>query len=477
RHPWSKQTMANLVDPADLELVREIRAEVKKGIDEGVEQVAKKGYADTECRAKVAKAEERLNEVTDKVIAGQQKQIDAQAKQIEEQSGKLKALGERISRPPGGGDEGLQVVKSLGQRFIEADAWKNAQFSGRFQIQTSFSKTRIVDLSRKAVTPIIEGGVTTITPPVGAYPIFPRRVGLISQQYVQPTMRQLVDVIPIDGTNGADYQVLEGDVKATSSVVYTDHTAVVRTIAHYVKVSRQMAADVNFIISTINQRLSQFVLLKEDAEILNGNNAAGHLWGIMPQATAATVYYPVAPAQPASDTALDQLNQAQTYIENQFYFPTAYVLNPTTWSRIEGLKTTYGQYLMPGVPYAEGTQRLWGLPVYTTPGMPANDYLCGAFPGTSALFDRESVNVEMAFQNEDDFIRNLITIRAEERIAFAVFVPKAYAKGPLNTALPTIMEETNGGLAKGGNKKGTFNSSRSTPPGMASCPVSVRCWW
>lgn len=453
--------IANL-DPADLELVREIRADLKKSIDENMEQYVKKGVVDPEARAKNAKIDERLVEITDKIIAGQQKQIDAQGKLVEEQGIRLKAFGERLSRPPGSGsEEGLQLVKSLGQRFTEADAFKNCQFSGKFQVQTSFTKTRIRDLSRKAVTPIIEGGATTITPPAGAYPIFPRRVGLVGQLYAPPVMRDLVDVIPIDGTNaieyvteawtnGADYQILEGDVKATSSVVYTDHTAVVRTIAHYVKVSRQMAADVNFIISTINQRLSQFVLLKEDIEILNGNNAAGHLWGIMPQATPATVYYNAVPAQPASDTALDQLHMAMTYIESQFYFPTAYVLNPVTWARLTGLKNSLGQYMMPGVPFSEGTQRLWGLPVYTTPAMPANDYLVGAFPGTSALFDRESVNVEMAFQNEDDFIRNLITIRAEERIAFAVFVPKAYAKGPLNTALPTI--EDNGGLARGGKK-------------------------
>jgi HK97 family phage major capsid protein len=419
------------LDPQDLELVRELRVEWRKSFEEGMEQYAKKGFVDAEARAKCEKTDAALITITDKVIADQQKQIESQGVQIKE-------LGARISRPPGGmGDLALPDMKTLGQRFIESDNFKNAQFSGKFQIQSGFTKTRII---RKAVTPIIEGGQTTITPPVGAYPIFPQRVGLIAQQYLKPTMRDLVDVIPLDGTNaveyvteawtsGAAYQILEGDVKGTSSVIYTEHTAVVRTIAHYVKVSRQMASDVNFIISTINNRLTLFVLIKEDAEILNGDNSAGHLWGIMPQATPATVYYP-GPA-PTTDNPLDQLNAATAYIENQFYFPTAFVLNPTTWYRIESLKTSFGSYLLPGSPIQDGPgQRLWGLPVYTTPVMSATDYLCGAFPGTSALFDRETVNVEMAFQNEDDFIRNLITIRAEERVAFAVFVPKAYAKGP-----------------------------------------------
>jgi HK97 family phage major capsid protein len=449
-------------DNDELELIRKLRFEWGKDLKAGITQAKEEGFVAPELRSRMEKTDADLIKHTDAVIAVQQKQAD-QGKLIEEHAAKLKAYGERLSRPPGGGGPGdensLLDLKTLGQRFIEADSFKNAQFSGKFQIQVGMQKTRL----RKAVTPIIEGGATTITPPVGAYPIFPSRRGIIAQQFAPQVMRDLLDVIPLDGTNaveyvteawtsGAGYQVLEGDVKGTTSVVYTEHTAVVRTLAHYVKVSRQMASDVNFIVATINNRLTLLVLIKEDAEILNGDNSAGHLWGIMPQATPATVYYPTtAPAQPATDTAIDQLNMAETYIENQFFFPTAYVLHPTTWARIESFKTTYGQYLMPGVPYAEGTQRLWGLPVVTTPVMAISDYLCGAFPGNAALFDRETVNVEMAFQNEDDFIRNLITIRAEERVALAVFNPKAFAKGPFNTTLPGMAAEDIGPIGKVGN--------------------------
>ena len=428
----------------DLELIRKMRVDWRKGIDDAMTERDKKGYVDSETRERVGKLETALNNCTDVMIAAQTKRIDEQEKII-------KAIGERTSRPPGGGN-GLDApqVKSLGRKFVETENFKNAQFSGKFQIQSALTKTRITDIMRKAVGTIVTGGATTITPPVGAFPIFPRRMGLIPEQYIPLTMRDLVDVIPIDGTNAieyvtevwtnnADYQLLEGDKKPQSGVVYTDHTAVVRTIAHYVKVSRQMAADVSFIIATIENRLALFVLLKEDREILYGDNSAGHLWGIMPQATPASVYYSATP--PATDTAIDQLNAAETYIESQFYFPTAYVMNPITWSKIEGFKTTFGTYLLPGLPMEDGIQRLWGLPVLTTPNMAQNDYLCGAFPGNCALFDRETVNVEMAFQNEDDFIRNLITLRAEERVAFAVYVPKAFAKGPLVTPLALEVPE------------------------------------
>jgi len=415
----------------EMELIRKLRAEWRVNWGELFEEQNKKGFTDPTARAKLDKIDTDLNAKTDAQIAAQQKRLD-------EQDAKIRAFGERGSRPPGGGGgNGDEVFKSLGQKFVESEMFKAAQFTGRFHIQVSLPKTRI-----KAVGTIIEGGPTVITPPAGAYPIFPRRVGLIPQRFLKPVMRDLIPVIPLDGTNAveyvtedwtlnADYQVLEGDKKPQSGVTYTDHTAVVRTIAHYIKISRQMASDVPFIMASIEQRLALGVLLKEDKEILYGDNSAGHLWGIMPQATPEGTYYPTPPA--TGSTAIDQLNAAETWVESQFYFPTAIVLNPTTWAAISGLKTSFGSYILNGLPQSEETPRLWGLPVITTPNMGVGDYLVGDFTDGCALFDRETVIVEIAFQNEDDFVRNLVTLRAEERVAFAVYVPKAFAKGPFVT--------------------------------------------
>jgi HK97 family phage major capsid protein len=49
--------------------------------------------------------------------------------------------------------------------------------------------------------------------------------------------------------------------------------------------------------------------------------------------------------------------------------------------------------------------------------MPVNRFLVGNFATGAQLFDRMNATVEIARQNEDDFIRNMITILAEERIA------------------------------------------------------------
>ena len=67
----------------------------------------------------------------------------------------------------------------------------------------------------------------------------------------------------------------------------------------------------------------------------------------------------------------------------------------------------------------------------TTPAMTADEFLVGAFQLGAQVFDREQANVVVATQNEDDFVKNMITIRGEERLAMALYRPEAFVKGDL----------------------------------------------
>jgi HK97 family phage major capsid protein len=425
---------------AEIELLHQLRKDWRDAFDEGIAIRDKKGYVDSEARDKCQKIDKDMNNLVDTIIAGQGKRID-------DLEGKVRGIAERSSRAPGMAGLGLPESKSVGQQFVESESFKvavNNKFGGKFSITATF-KARFRPDQTKAATTIVEGPPLTITPgSVGAYPIFPYRVGLIPQPFPRPVMRDVVPVIPLDGTNAveyvretwtsplADYQVLEGDKKLQTGVTYTDYVAAVRTIANYVKLSKQMAMDVPIIMASIEQKLSLGITLKEDHEILYGDNAAGHLWGIMPQATKEATFW-TPPGTGNTFNSLDELNIAATHIENLFYFPNAIILNPTDEAKLEMMKTSFGSYVLGDrSPYQDGVMRLWGLPVVTTPNMNVGDFLVGAFPGNCALFDRETITVEIAFQNEDDFVRNLVTIRGEERVAFAVFVPTAFVCGPFS---------------------------------------------
>jgi len=419
-----------------LEDLRKVRALLREALKEDVFDKVEK----------IEKLEADLAKKHDALVALQQEKTNLEAR-VTELDGKFRLFMEKSSRPPGsGGPAVIEPPPNWARLAVESDAFKGASWNGNFKVSTTV-KSRIRGMNLKAAPPTItEGPPIVITPPgapASGYPIFPYRVGLIPQPFPRIVMRDVLDVVPLDGTNAveyvreawtlnADYQVNEGDKKAQSGVSYTEYTAPVRTIAHFVKVSRQMAADVPMIMGSIEQKVSIGVLQKEDRELLYGDNSAGHLWGIMPQATPVGTYAPGTP--PTTITSLDQLLAAISYIQSiQYYEPTAIVLNPIDLSKLLMMKNSLGGYILAGSPYDTGIPRLWGLPVVTTPHMNQGDFLLGAFPGNAILFDRESVTVEIAFQNEDDFVRNLVTIRAEERVAFAVTVPQAFCKGPFNT--------------------------------------------
>jgi HK97 family phage major capsid protein len=106
------------------------------------------------------------------------------------------------------------------------------------------------------------------------------------------------------------------------------------------------------------------------------------------------------------------------------------VLHPTDWAKIELTKDAQQRYIV-GDPQSQLSRTLWGLPVVTSFSMQVTKFLTGSFRYGAQIFDRMSMEVLISTENADDFVRNMITIRAEERLAFAVYRPAAFIYGTL----------------------------------------------
>jgi HK97 family phage major capsid protein len=168
--------------------------------------------------------------------------------------------------------------------------------------------------------------------------------------------------------------------------------------------------------------------LVEDTQLLGGSGVGNNLNGIYTQATAYA-----APIVIATPTRIDVLRLALLQAELAEFPSTGIVLHPSDWAAIELTKDTTGAYVFAN-PQSLAAPGLWGRPVVTTQAMTVDTFLVGAFQLGAQLFDREQANIVIATQNEDDFVKNMITIRAEERLALAVYRPEAFVKGDITPA-------------------------------------------
>jgi HK97 family phage major capsid protein len=109
------------------------------------------------------------------------------------------------------------------------------------------------------------------------------------------------------------------------------------------------------------------------------------------------------------------------------------VLNPTDWARIELTKDGEERYIFANVLQLAGPV-LWGRRVVSTASQAADDFLVGAFAQAATIYDRMDAEVLFSSEDRDNFVKNMITARAEKRLALAVKRPDALVAGDLGFA-------------------------------------------
>ena len=223
-----------------------------------------------------------------------------------------------------------------------------------------------------------------------------------------------------------------GSAKPRSEIKFDLMTAVVSTIAHYVLATKQILDDVPQLQSYVDNRLRYGLALVEENQLLNGGGTGTDLNGIYTQATAYSA--PIVPTAAGNLTKIDIIRLAMLQAFLAEYPSTGIVMHPSDWADIELTKTDDGAYLFAN-PQGGTEPRLWRLPVVETQAMTIDKFLTGAFQLGAQVFDREDANVEISTEDQDNFIKNLVTIRCEERLALAVYRTEAFVKGDFSDSL------------------------------------------
>lgn len=355
-------------------------------------------------------------------------QLSTQAKQaadealvkFNELSATMSEIEQKLARS--GSPDGSNSRKSVGSLVTADDGIKAFMDRAPSKGSVSFSCKAIIT----SLTTDADGSAGDLIIP-------DRQAGIVAPPERRMTVRDLItpgrtnsnaiQFVQETGFTNNAATAAEGSTKAQSELKFDLKTLSVATIAHWVQASKQILADAPMLESYIDGRLRYGLAYAEELQLLKGDGTGSNLLGMIPQATAYA-----APGGLVADTMIDQLRYAMLQAVLAEYPATGHILNPIDWARIETLKNDIGEYIIGNA--ADGAQpRLWRLPVVETPAMTVDKFLTGAFKLACQLFDREDANVELSTEDRDNFIKNLVTIRGEERVALAVYRPEALIYG------------------------------------------------
>lgn len=340
-------------------------------------------------------------------------------------------LGDLEKRAAREKEEGANEQKSLGDMVIDSADYKAGMLTGASRGSIKVTADRAAITSANTTVGAGRSQGTSLVPGARVPGIFglPERT-LTVRDLVLPgqTSSSSIEYVKETGYTNNAAPVAETTAKPYSDLTFDMTSAPVRTIAHLFKASRQILDDAPALRSYIDGRARYGLRFAEENQLLNGSGTGQNIHGLVPQATAFSPAFTLPGA-----TGIVRLRLAILQVVLAEYPATAFVLNPIDWTKIELTKDAGGNYII-GNPQGSLTPTLWNLPVVSTQAMAAGEFLTGAFSFAAQIFDRLDIEVLLSSENVDDFEKNMFTIRAEERLAFAVYRPESFVTGDVEGA-------------------------------------------
>ena len=333
--------------------------------------------------------------------------LQAEIKADEEKAGLLKMIGSKSADDPAE----KKAARTLGDHFVETV--KSANIGKRFDV----------------TAPAFKAASDPMTTPAGAVGFattYDRRV--VEGTRTPLVIRDLFGAEQISGSTlvylvegalqGAPAVTAEGNEKPQIHFADpTPKTVSLAKVACHIKESDEYIEDYPFLASAINGRLLYELGLVEQNKLVTDLLATS---GIQAGTYAATAT--------AVDMA-DAILQAAMDVQAQSGFAAdAVLLHPSDWYALRIGKDTDLRYYGGGYFGDQAIPNLWGIPVCVSTGITAGTIVVGAFKTCGSVVTHGGVSVEAVNTNEDDFVRNLMTIRAEERLALAVRRPAGFKK-------------------------------------------------
>jgi capsid protein len=225
--------------------------------------------------------------------------------------------------------------------------------------------------------------------------------------------------------------VAEGATKPDLGMTFVEQVVRPTKIAAIASVTMEALQDFEAFISWVPHELNRAVINAETDAVVNGNVSGGPtgMNGIL--AASGLLSRPI-----GSDTPLDAIQLAFNDLRTGPAFGTAdlVALSPTTWNTLRRQKSSFGTYLLSPDPSTGQVESIWGVKVVQNTMIPDGKAL--VFDTTQAVlaWTRMAMTIQVNYYGDTEWTQNLISFRAEERIAIGVRRPSAVC---VVTGLPT----------------------------------------
>lgn len=313
-------------------------------------------------------------------------------------------------------------VSSWGQQFIGSDQYKS--FVGGSTQKARFEVKNTLVGADANVAPDRKPGIVR-----GAF----APLTLESFLNSMPTSSNAIEFTKENAFTNSAAEASEGAAKAESALTWTLVNMPVSTVAHWIKISKQLASDNTALAAYVDTRMRYGVNRRVEAQLGAGDGVAPNISGILDSGNFTAHGYADADLG-ATLKKLVLIRKIMGDLAAAGDPADGILLNPADWAKIEiDLMTTAAGQTLYSV-NSGGQPMLFGVPVITSVGITADNVVVGNFGQAYTVYNREGVTVEMSDSDSDNFTKNLITIRAERRLALATERPAAVRAGDLTPA-------------------------------------------
>ena len=312
------------------------------------------------------------------------------------------------------------AIKTLGGEFIASD-----QYAAFVSGQTKKCSLEIQDNT-------LTGSDVTVAPD--------RQTGIVPGDFQILTLESLFPHIPttsnaIEFTKEASFtdnaaEAAEGVAKAESALTWSLVNMPVSTVAHFIRISRQLAADAPALAVYVNTRMVYGVQRRVEVQLGAGDGVAPNISGILDAGNFTAHGYAAAALGTLKKVVLIRKIIADLWTSG--FVADAILMNPADAATLDiDIFDVATHSLVRVDTDIAGNMRMFGIPIIQSNGITADNIAVGAFNQAGTIYEREAVVVELSDSDATNFTTNLVTIRAERRLALTIEQPSAIIAGDL----------------------------------------------